>query len=220
MQIIFNFETWVATLPPVKSPLPKKNLYAGSRSQLTAVSYLPTPSAAGRPGLPAYRAASERRCASVPTVRVRRRAHRQTVRVRDTEDLHGISGTAGVDERSDEVSTEPREMALKRDLCSAPDQSWLSDLRSTVIRDSVLHLFSGSWLITRERRIDYELEKTFHFTSTWVKSKPPNWNFNRAPSAFTRSTCVWVSGATCLLLMCECGPVYGKVDYFLNSWLV
>lgn len=39
--------------------------------------------------------------------------HRQTVRVRDVEDLHGISGTAGVDERSDEVSTEPREMALK-----------------------------------------------------------------------------------------------------------
>lgn len=155
MQIIFNFETWVATLPPVKSPLPKKNLYAGSRSQLTAVSYLPTPSAAGRPGLPAYRAASERRCASVPTVRVRRRAHRQTVRVRDTEDLHGISGTAGVDERSDEVSTEPREMALKAGFVFCA-RSKLT-VRSAIYSNSWFCFTFIQWQLTYHQRKAYWL---------------------------------------------------------------
>lgn len=116
MQIIFNFETWVATLPPVKSPLPKKNsMQAAGVSLQQFHTCPPPPLREGRVSLPIALPLSDGApvCQQSECGAERSVTHRQTVRVRDTEDLRGVSGTAGVDERSDEVSTEPREMALK-----------------------------------------------------------------------------------------------------------
>lgn len=190
MQIIFNSETWVATLPPVKSPPPQKkpSMQAAGVSLQQFHTCPPPPLRGGRVSLLIALPLSDGApvCQQSECGAERSVTHRQTVRVRDTEQLHGISGTAGVDERSDEVSTSPVKRREKRDLYSAPGQRWRSDLRS---HPWLFYIYWVAADFSPEKGLLILSSKTLS-TSLWVKSEPPHWNFNRAPSSFTRSTCV------------------------------
>lgn len=173
MQIIFNFETWVATLPPVKSPLPKKNSMQAAGVSLQQFHTCPPPPL--REGRVSQLIAlllsvcapvcQQSECGAERSV-----THWQTVQ------RHRGSPRDFRDSRSGWTQRRGKHGApwngVKCGICvllPIKGDGPICDL----IRDSVLHLFSGNWLITRERLIDYDLEETFHFTSTCVESKPP-----------------------------------------------
>lgn len=157
MQIVFKFETSRHPTPSQKPPPQKKNsMQAAGVSLQQFHTCPPPPLREGRVSLlialPLSDGASvcqQSECGAERSV-----THRQTVRVRDREDLHGISGTAGVDERSDGVSKEPREMALKAwfVLCSR-SKVWRSDQRS----DPRFCFTFTQWQLTYHQRKAYWL---------------------------------------------------------------
>ncbi|TWW80095.1 hypothetical protein D4764_10G0011250 [Takifugu flavidus] len=104
----------------VKSPLPKKtSMQAAGVSLQQFHTCPPPPLREGRVSLPIALPLSDGApvCQQSECGAERSVTHRQTVRVRDTEDLRGVSGTAGVDERSDESDRAPLY------LCHIPSRS-------------------------------------------------------------------------------------------------
>lgn len=129
------------TPPPQWKPPPQKKLDAGNRSRLTAASYLPTPFRCGEAGSPCLSRclwATVRQCANSPSAaRSAAQRHAQAdsacQRQRGSPHRRGISGTAGVDERSDEVSKEHYKPEISCGFCSRSEVTTRSLIRSAVM---------------------------------------------------------------------------------------